>query len=49
MINRFNLTHILLIIVMVLSSINISTFVLRYFRKLGEAGETVRKVGGKDK
>lgn len=32
-----------------LSSINISAFVLRYCRKLGEAGETVRKVGGKDK
>lgn len=34
---------------MVLSSINISAFVLRYCRKLGEAGENVRKVGGKDK
>lgn len=34
---------------MVLSSINISAFVLRYCRNLGEAGETVRKVGGKDK
>lgn len=34
---------------MVPSSINISAFVLRYCRELGEAGETVRKVGEKDK